>query len=245
LFETGVILDAVNCSSVHQTSAMAWPADLMAVALRYESARSAMRSYSADVDTVASLLASIVGVRPLRQVAARSGVRGGLLERYLNGVSLPASVLQLEAIGNACGADEWRLDRLVKAWVRQVNPPAEIHHDGFTFRTDQDALPDSSLDDLYHRVLDAVWRRTRWLVAVPGQSADRALCRLQLDELEADRKLRTSIRRDLVPGLHDRDYRAALPPSPDELGFGSSNAARTTGMSWRNLTCEVPSRTVE
>nr|WP_221382553.1 hypothetical protein [Actinoplanes polyasparticus] len=165
------------------------------------------------MDALTALLRQLVGQRSVFLVAVRARLWPGTLQRYLTGESLPPTAAPLEAIGIACGANEWQLNALVEAWSQQKHPPIEVRHGGFVFRDDRRSGPGNPVEDMYHRVLHQVWVRTGQLTPVTGQDAVAARAALevwQLDRLLADRKLRDGIRKALAPDV-------ALPPDPDAL----------------------------
>jgi hypothetical protein len=164
------------------------------------------------VDTVAVLLTRMVGSRSLFVVGAKARILPTTLHHYLTGRTLPPDSATLEAIGNACGANEWQLDALVEAWALQKNPPAELRYGGFLYRSDHRSATGTRPGDAYNAALHEVWLRTGVLKPVPGQdmfAAGKALRSWQLTRLQTDGRLRERIRRDLAP--------QDVPDDPDML----------------------------
>lgn len=171
------------------------------------------------------LLTRMVGARPLLAVALKARLLPTTLHRYLTGRALPPDSATLEAIGNACGANEWQLDTLVETWALQKNPPAELHHAGFTYRGNY-RRPDGPLSgNAFNAALHEVWLRTGKLEPVDGQdrfAAEKALRSWQLSRLQSDGPLRDQIRRALDhedfpadPDMLQRRVAAAFPVGHD------------------------------
>ena len=82
----------------------------------------------AQSDDMAGLLRKLVERSGLtdRQVARRARVARSDLRRYCRGEAIPSTCEPLEAVGVACGATEWDLDKLCRRWRQLTNPPAAV-----------------------------------------------------------------------------------------------------------------------